>query len=362
MKNFLALILAVVASVGFSQNIWIADNRPTAPTGAHVFADVTSAIGAASAGDIIHLIPSQTAYTDFIITKDSLTFFGIGFDPEKDQPNKVTVANITIATDVYGTRISGINATGSIQIGNADGSLGNIFIENGQILRIYSTTAGSFTKSISNVVIRNCVLGSGLTSTIHAIDLLMEAEPTSIVITNNIFLGSNYNSSGNGYGSVKVADAIIKNNLFLGDGSQNDEAFEGVLTSTISNNVFLGRHPSIGTTNCTFSKNTSFGSFDNQFPVGVSGNSGDTLGYTNVDPVLVNVPLVDTWSFEYDPSPDIGSPLLGDGTDGNDIGVTGGTIPFSMTGTPLPVIKVLRTPEVIKQGTNLNATIEAVGN
>ena len=367
MKHLLTLILAVVASAGFSQNIWIADNRPTAPTGAHVFANVTDAITAASPGDIIHIIPSQTTYPNFTINKDSLTFFGIGFNPQKDQPNKVWVNIITIASNIFGIRISGVNVWDELRISDQTGAdtNGNIFIENGDIDRIIiqdnCCTGGG---SVSNLVIRNCVIGGRETSNFSVIDFVgTYYTATSVVITNNIILGS---SSTGTHGSVRSNDAIIKNNLFLGNGSSNDHAFGVVGVSTVSNNVFYGRDltpaTANGISNTTFNNNISFGGTNNDFPVGVNGNSGDTTGYTNVNPIFIDVPLVDDWSFDLDPTPNTGSPLLGAGNDGNDIGVTGGTIPFSTTGTPLPIIKVLRAPEVIKQGTNLNATIEAVGN
>ncbi len=363
MKHLLTLILAVVASVGFSQNILIADNRPTAPTGAHVFANVTDAIAAASPGDIIHIIPSQTTYPNFTINKDSLTFFGVGFNPQKDQPNKVWVSIVTIASNIFGIRISGVNVWDELRISDQTGadSNGNIFIENGDIDRIIiQDNCCNPGGAVSNLVIRNCIIGLRETNNSSPVISLIGSyfNATSTVITNNIIMGTSGTTNG---GSINANDAIIKNNLFLGNGSASDEAFATINTSTVSNNVFHGRGPNGTVTNTTFNNNISFGATDNEFPVGVNGNSGDTLGFTNKNPMFVNVPLVDDWSFEFDPTP-TGVPLVDAGNDGNDIGPSGGTIPFSITGTPLPIIKVLRAPEVIKQGTNLNATIEAVGN
>ncbi|XOV92652.1 MAG: hypothetical protein ACFHWX_20900 [Bacteroidota bacterium] len=365
MKTILTLLLALVTSIGFSQNIWIADNRPTAPTGAHVFADINSAVAAASPGDIIHVIPSSTAYSDAIISKDSLTVFGIGFNPQKDQPNKVSIANITIADNIFGTRISGLVITAALNIGQggAGSNMGNIFIENCEVARIDGDVCCN-TGTKSNIVIRNCLIGEQATSGDYVLHLRgTYVSATSVVITNNVIQGTSSTTNG-GYPSIAVRDAIIKNNIFLGNAT-NDYAFY-VTTSTISNNVFYGRtampNGTIGnSSNNTFNNNVTFGSADDALPIGVSGNTGDSA-LVRTDPLFVNLPLVDDWTFNYDPSPDVGSPLLSAGNDGTDIGVTGSTIPFSSTGTPLPVIKVLRAPEVIKQGTNLNATIEAVGN
>lgn len=365
MKKLLTTICLVAAHLGlFAQSIWIADNRPTAPTGAHIFADVASAITAASPGDIIHIIPSQTFYPDFTINKDSLTFFGIGFNPDKDQPNKSWVANLTIATGTFGTRISGLNVNDDITIGNGDGATGNIFIENGDIDRITTTAAGSPGKVLSNIVIRNCVIGMREGSAgVAVINLTQETNPTSVVITNNVIMGTSSSSSG-GAGSVNVADAIIKNNLFYGDGSF-DFAFNAVTTTTITNNIFYGRAPitdalSGTVNNSTYTNNISFSTSNDAFPIGTDGNTGfGNLATT--DPMFVGVALADNWDFANDPSLS-GGPAINGGNDGTDIGLTGGTIPFSITGTPLPTIKVLRLPEIIRQGDNVDATIEAEGN
>lgn len=364
MKSLLTICcVALLAFQATAQNVWIADNRPTAPTGAHIFADVASAITAASPGDIIHIIPSQTFYPDFTITKDSLTFFGIGFNPDKDQPNKSWVANLVIATGVFGTRISGLNVNDDLTLGNGDGAIGNIFIENGDIDRIVTTTIGSPGKVVSNLVIRNCIIGMRETSAIPVLDLTNETNPTSVVITNNVIMGTSSATTG-GAGSLNVADAIIKNNLFYGNNSA-DFAFNGVTTSTITNNIFFGRAPVTdaltGTVNnSTYTNNISFNTPNDVFPIGSNGNTGSG-NLQATDPMFIGVALADDWDFANDPSLSGGAGVNG-GNDGTDIGLTGGTIPFSITGTPLPTIKVLRLPEIIKQGDNVDATIEAEGN
>lgn len=364
MKSFTITLLLIIGFSAKSQNIWIADNRPTAPTGAHVFPSVAEAIASASPGDIIHIIPSQFSYGNFTIDKDSLTFFGIGYNPDKEQPSVTTAGTVTIDINTFGIRISGINM-GQLTLGtSASGSMGNIFIENGEIDIITGDVCCSDT-NLSNIIIRNCIIGRNYTGSEQVIQLEdSDVNSTSIVIANNIIMGSSTTTSG-GYGSISVTDAIIKNNLFLGNNS-NDFAFNNVVTSTISNNIFLGRRPvgdavSGDLRNCTFNNNISFGNTINSFPIGIDGNTGDSL-LVNTDPLLVNVPIVDDWDFAFDPNPDTGSPALTAGNDGGDIGVSGGTIPYSSTGTPLPVIRALRVPEIIKEGTDLNATIEAKGN
>lgn len=366
MKTLFSLLFASLFTLSVSaQTVWIVDNRPSAPTGVHIFSQINDAVAAATSGDIIHVIPSSISYDQSLIDKNGLTIYGIGFNPDKEIATQSRVQQMTIATGVSDTRISGLyfvdNGTDLI-IGNADGSISNIFIENclfdGQIS---GTTAGASNKNIDNVVIRNCVVGQDLNGiNDYAIDLVTEANANNVLITNNVIMGYI-----NPTASLNVRNAIIRNNLFLGDDS-NDLAFHFITTSTVSNNIFYGRAPRLdgnggaAATNTTFTNNISFGNTDNSFVTG-AGVIIDPSNDVGVDPLLTFSPQ-DTWDFAFDPTPQAGSPALLAGNDGTDIGLTGSTIPFSTTGSPLPLIKVLRLPEIIQEGTDVDATIEAEGN
>ena len=362
MKTFITTLLAFVALSSSSQTVWIVDNRPSAPTGAHIFSNVTDAIAAASSGDIIHLTPSQVSYGNWAINKDSLTFFGVGYNPDKEQPAVVSNGTITLNPGVFGIRLSGLNAT-TVSLGTTSGgSIGNVIIENGEIDFI-DGDHNSFAMVLSNIIIRNCVIGMTYATNTPVIYLDDDGQvsSTSVVIANNIIMGT---SSSGATGAIGVTDAIIRNNLFLGNGA-GDFAFSILETSTVSNNIFLGRSPqpdaanAIG--NSTFNNNISFSTSDDIFPNGSNGNTGSG-NLEGTDPLLSGVTIQDDWDFSFNPTPDGGSPALSGGNDGTDIGVTGGTIPYSTTGTPLPIIKVLRLPELIQEGADVDATIEAEGN
>ncbi len=367
MKTLITFILAGCFLVAQGQNIWVADNRPTAPSGAHVFANVNDAIAAASPGDIIHVIPSTTNYPDFTIDKDSITIYGIGFNPDKEQPTVAFVGNISVGANVFGARVSGMVVTGTFFIGTASpvSSNGNIIIENCEIRGPIVANRCCSTTTLSNLIIRNCVIGRDLGSGEYLIQLRgTYVSVSSVVITNNIIMGTT-STSGGGYPSINARDAIIKNNLFLGNGSTNDFALN-VNTSTISNNIFYGRtanNSALGnTTNSTFNNNITFGANDDALPIGLDGNTGDST-LVRQDPMFVNVPLEDDWSFSFDATLMPGSPAEAPaGNDGTEIGIFGSTIPFSTSGSPLPLIRVLRVSEVMKLGDNLDAEIEAIGN
>ncbi|NJM93789.1 MAG: hypothetical protein HC842_03230 [Cytophagales bacterium] len=211
------------------------------------------------------------------------------------------------------------------------------------------------------------MIGAGYTSTGTLIELELN-DCYNALITNNVIHVSNYTAS-NGRAALEVGSgSIVKNNLFLGNGSNYDYAFDVVENSTISNNIFYGCSPNyrnrVGsfTRNSTFKNNISFGSSatdGNLFPEGNGNRLENNL--VNINPQLENVPLSDDWSFEFDLSLQATSPALAAGTDGKDIGPTGSSIPFDPTGVPLPLIQTFDTDEIVKKGDDLSISIKARG-
>ena len=187
-------------------------------------------------------------------------------------------------------------------------------------------------------------------------------QTSNVSITNNIIVTENSTA----YQGINInGGAVITNNLFVCSGGTNCHAFTNIDGSVVKNNVFLGVQPFgfMATTNSTFISNVTWGSPNDSIPIGSNGNVGDNI-WSNVDPVLFNVPLNTQWNFSYNPRPDTlsASPLTLAGDDGNDIGLTGGAIPYNFEGTNLPLIKSVSIPSVIIQGNTLPATIKAKGN
>ena len=83
------------------------------------------------------------------------------------------------------------------------------------------------------------------------------------------------------------------------------------------------------------------------------------------DPLFVNYPLTQSWNDSYDFSLDTGSPALA-GSASNptteDIGPSGGAVPFNFEGNSLPLIQSLIIPPVITQGSDLNVEVKGKGN
>ena len=326
---------------------------------------------------------------------------GIGFNLDKDIPLQSTMGTITITnnidntSDASGTIITGLT-TGGIFLGFATGPayvLQDVVIEN--CLFVYVVNFGSTTyvpidnleirgcqntssvntgfgshaigivDQITNSIVRDCVLGAtsviavGFTST----------TPVTNIISNNIL-----------YGPIRVdaegSNTSILNNDFIG-GTGTSSAFSSFLRDCIvANNIFYGKTPSLlaagGSTSTNFQRNTftnnlSYSTGNDMLPPdgGGAGNSG-TGNIESMSPLFQNVPLLDVW----DPSYDFtltGGPAINAGSDGTDIGISGGAFPypdvnFFNTTTAFPIIQILNTSTVINPGDDLNVRIKASGN
>ncbi len=364
MKKFLAATLCLVFVFFVSaQNILVADNNPGAPSGTHVYPSLADAVLAAQAGDIIHLIPSASTYGTVEITaaNDSISIFGVGFKPDKDGPQVAVIDNLRISGN--GIRVSGVQVTGRVYINWNTGSYTGFTLENSRIGYIQSNSAGTF----SNVLIRSCIINRD--NATSGLSVNFTTAINNSVIANCIIEG--WESTGTVYESVEAFNGtIIRNCIFYGNGSAAAVAFEDMTNCTVSNCIFFGRAPySNGGTfeNNVFNNNVAVGTNNDALPpAGTgSGNTG-TGNFTAVtDPATIfgdaGIAVGANWSLNWDPTV-VEVSLVAGGTDGTDVGVEGSTIPYSVTGTPLPIIKRLIVPEVIKQGDNLNTTIEAVGN
>jgi len=351
MKHLLTLILAVVASVGFSQNILVADNNPGAPSGTHIYPTLQAAINAAVAGDIIHVIPSATTYDGAAINvnKDNISIFGIGFFPDKDGPQVATFNLINI--NASGVRLSGLNTTTLIDIGQDNGSYNGITIENSSIGYINTGTG-----ALSNILIRSCHINR--VNYVSTTSISFGNTVSNSVISNCII--DHYATGGTYENMTAYNGTIIKNCIFFGHGNN---AFQTLVNCTVSNSIFYGATP---TAVSSFTNNV----LNHCVAVDGTGAAVDLSGYTGTGNISSlnstqifaepNINIGDgSWNLTWDHN--VVAPLIDAGTDNTDLGVMGGTIPFSVTGTPLPLIKRLLVPEIIKQGDNLNATIEAQG-
>ncbi len=364
------LILSLISLVIFqvnSQTTRIANNNPGAVSGLNVYTGTNAlqdAIDAAVSGDIIHVIPSPDDYGDGLIDDKSLTIIGIGLNPTTDLGLRSLVDEIRLDNDgASGSRISGLVVDDVfLAINNATPhTISNVLIENCEIHRVVGAGFGiSTSNSLSNLIVRNCVINSQNNSgEPRGFEL---SSTVGVIIENNIIRGECCNS-----GTLQVEAGTIRNNLFY-DGLASGIGFMNNDNCTIINNIFLNTNPAtFGTvgSGIHYQNNISFNTTADAFPIGVNGNTGSG-NMEGVNPLLTNVPLDPggdfDWNYSYDLTPMAGSPVLSAGTDGTDIGPTGGAVPFNSEGTLMPVIQSLTLPSVISQGVDLQVNIKAKGN
>ena len=180
---------------------------------------------------------------------------------------------------------------------------------------------------------------------------------SNIVIRNNIFLRS----------YLHADDALIANNVFVALNEQYSIRDSNNLL--VVNNIFYRMQPMTGVNinNSVFNNNlaiTTSPDTDNlptpSSPIGTNTGQGNIEGQ---DPLFVNFPEgatlgSDSWTTTMDFNLQAGSPAKNAGSDGTDLGIYGGTDPYSRL-VALPIIQSVNTAAAIKQGETLSTTVQA---
>jgi hypothetical protein len=383
---FYAFALSFFASIATAQTtVRIVDHNFNAPTGANIYSTLQAAVTASGSGDIIQVQPSATAYGHVTINKP-LTLMGIGFNLTKEIPYQSTIGNVTLTSNVGSTE----NASGSIITG----------------LTITTLTLGTVPGPayvLSDVSIYNCIITtingpSGVSANLNNLDIyanyitssiriyntvtgiswfrnnvlwanyldFRSASPSSITITNNIM-----------YGFIVIIAATtsipILNNNFIG-ASPSTYSFGSINEKIVSNNIFYGRTPhanAAGTAsgnliNSIFTYNLSISTGNDAFPPAGATNSGNNNLQT-VSPALTNVPVSSNWSIAYDYTLMTGSAAIDAGSDGTDIGITGGFFPWTegnlvLKTSAAPTIEILNTSAIINPTDPLPVRVKAKSN
>lgn len=342
MKNLLTTLLSLAGFCALSQNILLVDNTPTAPTGAHVYSTLQAAIDASGPGDIIHVKPSGTSYGNVAITaaNDSISIFGIGLNADKEIAQRSELTYMYLSGK--NIRISGLVFSSTVYVGY-NATAGNVTLDN---CEFNSSMYVGYNSVTSNVVVRNCLFNYYTYFTINA---------NATVIANSIF---SFNTTS------QVQDChngtLISHCLFFGNGT-NHNAFSNMSNSTVSNSIFYGREPNIANTNSSNTFNNCLAIHATDTVQNAGTVNGPVTSLTGNVFASTDIVLQTNWNRDWDPAL-AASELIGTGDDGTEIGVTGGTIPYSVTGTPLPYIKSFIVPTVIKQGEDLPVEINALGN
>ncbi|MCH8569089.1 MAG: hypothetical protein LAT67_12520 [Balneolales bacterium] len=358
--TFITLIfIFITAGFAYAQTVHVVNNTSGAPDGSNVYASIQEAIDAASDGDVLHIIPSGDSYGNFTLNK-SLQIYGIGFNPDTDAPGRSLVGQITITSSGSNSSIEGVVASTINFEDPQEFTVSNILIQKSRINGLRIPDNPSDEQQVAGLILQGNIIHASSVNN-SSIDFPTDSKVSNFVVSNNIFTGNNHRiKAGNG--------AIFRNNLFLSDGSSASYTFLTLRNALVANNIFLGSRPNdftqaVSITETSFQNNLSFGSSNDEFPLETNDNSGSG-NLVNIDPQFASLDASDdVWQFSsWDATLESGSPAIGAGTDGTDLGIFGGSNPLDMTGVPLPLIQLLDVPALVGQNEDLDITIRARGN
>jgi hypothetical protein len=351
MKNtftsLFAALLLLCAYVAQAQTIRRVNNTGTNVTGVNVYTTLQAAHDAASSGDIIYLEPSSISYGALTCVRP-LTIIGNGYYLTQNtglqlDTRESIVDAITFASGSAGARITGCTINSSMNIGasniaiernrfasgyayigynssiGAVGASNIIFrqniMEGGYSVSVYPGSTA--TTAVSNINITNNILSGGITSSGQY------ARMTNILISNNII--GTITSTGSQYG-IDVDNAVIKNNIMTYTGTGNN--------FTPRNNAYsynIAGNAEFGTAN----GNQQNVSAANLFVGGTASTDGAYQLRT-------------------------GSPAIGTGESGTDVGAFGGVQPYRLSG--IPNVPTIYQYSQSVSGNTLNATISTRSN
>ena len=397
MKNLIIILALLTGFVSSAQTIRIADNNATRPTGPNIYATLQLAINAAAPGDLVYVQPSPTSYGNATVDRP-ITLRGIGFNTGKDIGLPSTVGDITLtntltnSTNASGTTIEGVTGN-RIFLGTQTGiftyTLQNITISNCSLAvdGIYRVTGYMVA---TNITIQNCSTGIWFNGTgtvsqlfifqnyLYQIVLGGPGSLASTIISNNFTDSGNSNQFGaTAFGANLLTNSLlITNNNFLGEANVSGTHLMqyDLHDAVVSNNIFYGcapngpgSAPNLFERNA-FNNNLSFGTTADALPpagTGV-GNTGAN-NKVSVDPKFVNAPFNTLWAATMDFTLQAGSPALLAGSDGTDIGITGGAYPvtsgnFKLSTPHAPIIMTLNPAAVVPQNQPIITNIKAKSN
>lgn len=337
MRAYLFSALALASTQALATVITVSNN-------AAVPAQYTSlqlAIDDATAGDTIYVAGSPTNYGNITMDKQ-LALLGQGHAPNGS-------GGISSQLNVLYLQ-AGVN--GSVFYGLRVGTIG--FQDNGYLYSDILISRCKINASINgndppgnmqNILVFNSIIGYSRIN-----------DCQGCVFSNSVFIGST-----EGLSSGTNATILVKNCVFIGPlpggGATHNCVFE--------NNIFLGLVTDNSVQNCSFANNLSY---DCTPYCSFSGGVGNTSSNNLVDTAVIFEgfnPSSESFSLSNDLRLAPGSPGVGFGTDGTDIGVFGGSSPFvpgtNYFGSPkLPKVQQMSVlNEIVGEGGELE--INAVG-
>lgn len=352
--------LLLISLPALSQTIRVVNNNPELSI-QDAFTSVQAAIDASVNDDIIHIISSPDSYGNFTLNK-RLKIYGIGHGNALKEENfnfRSTVGTITMDT---------------ISISGQESSSYGSLLE-GLDITSYTEASSFISKGLT---FKNCSFNTSLGPTI-SLNSPTIATNRNILIEGCVLLGgSSYYQLGNNSGDIIIRNSIIhqgffyiinqstvlfENCLFAGRTSTSDQ----LINQAIYRNCIFYEYTlaGIGTGSGVTFENclaVTVSSVETSFTLGENSATGTVSG----DPLFIDAPIANmtsTFNYGWDFRLQGGSPALGSGVGGVDLGIFGNSFPFDIFGFPrLPrVTEVIIGNSYLEEGQNLNISIKAKG-
>ena len=335
MKKIYTFILIALFAINANAKVWTVSNRADKPA---QYTTIQAAINAAQPGDTILIAGSSTDYSAFTVDR-TLVFYGEGVNNPDGQSTSITsnwcyLTNVNSGIGASGSKFYGINFYYMNLQGNFTGqTAGQNKIENVLFDRCtFRDGQLTFSNQVyNNITLRNCYFTCNV--------YFNNSSFTNILITNSIF--SNANTWDLQSGVNLNGQVFVRNCLFINSNSTSVFTATGLV---VENCIFYGGQPT-GASTSTFNNNLTFANSSNALPYGTNVGSGNIVG---ADPKFTSFPVIGgAFSWSYDFALQAGSPAIGTGTNGTNIGLTGGNAPVvhNLFGnSKLPVVTSITVP------------------
>ena len=333
MKHFLTIAAIFIYCQINARTLTLNNNNPSAGQ----YRTWAAALAAANNGDTILIHGSVNNYYTLNVEK-RLVIIGPGHNPiDKQNAQKAFGDAITFYAGSAGSKVYGMEVS-YMQVlnDNIDSveihlcRMNDGFYANGYNCHYWLFDGNVFASSGQNIHGQNRAMGD-------------------FTYRNNIFNGTINNCNG-----TYIGYTYFNNNIFLGNTTYS---FQYCNYFYLNNNIFYrAGFADYGDVGFTYTKNCSYQSQGGiTFPNGVN--------YENVDPQFVtNIGTGDYFSYNTNYHLQPTSPLVGGGSDGNDVGIYGGYGDYEQNGVPHnPYIKTFNItgPTTVNAGDSLHIYIKA---
>ena len=339
--SFLIVFVCLITNVSFA-TIWTVSNDANRPA---QFTTVQAAVNEAVSGDTVLIIGSGPQYNETVNILKPLVFVGEDMESPRAEINEIRLERLNSSMGSSGSKFYGLAIRRFYIYGGFTGSSAEQrIIEDIEVERclLYDVTFQSVSGGAirKNIAFRNNRFWGSNSNDWTWITVGATYDYEDIVFTNNIF-SSQYRFRGSS--SVNLNGELkIRNNLFL---NATSGAFQNIDGAVVENNIFYKAEPT-GATNSAFNNNLTYLCNDNALPYGTNTGGGNIV---NQNPLFANYPALGgvNHTYAHDYELQVGSPAIGNGTTGTNIGISGGVAPVvdNLKSHPrIPVVTNLHLP------------------